>query len=332
MKFEIDVLNVGNADAIILRYIDDSDKEYVVLIDAGNKGDGEKVMEHIKNYTDKKCIDLAICTHPDSDHIGGFKEIVGNMDIKQFWIHDPKLSYIKDNIESDQHLKNTLLSESIIVPLFESIKESTELLSLIDSRKIPRNDQPFADLKFDDACLTVVGPSEDFYKEQVKGFRNIASLFESANSSMLIPGEYKRHLESVTQNFISHLNDTGKENNSSVILMFEPKDGEKYLFTADVGPIGLQRAIDSFKISDLTWLKVPHHGSRRNLEDLIVEKLRPKIAYISCKKNSHYPDEGVVKCLIQNRCNVYATYSGSLRLSYGVEPRGEYKNATPITI
>lgn len=89
MPFEIEMLAVGVADAIILRYIDPSDQEFVILIDAGNKKDGKKVVDQIKRWNRNKYIDLAICTHPDSDHIGGFFYVVDNIDIKEFWIHDP---------------------------------------------------------------------------------------------------------------------------------------------------------------------------------------------------------------------------------------------------
>ena len=52
-RFEIDMLDVGAADAFLLhayRKYQDSELEYVVLIDAGNEGDGKKVMRHIKDY------------------------------------------------------------------------------------------------------------------------------------------------------------------------------------------------------------------------------------------------------------------------------------------
>ena len=44
-NYEVHYLNVSDADAIIIRY-EDSQNKYVVLIDAGNVGDADK----IKNY------------------------------------------------------------------------------------------------------------------------------------------------------------------------------------------------------------------------------------------------------------------------------------------
>ena len=98
-RFEIDMLDVKAADAFLLHaFIDYEGREveYVVLIDAGNEGDGKKILNHINTYFTQKYIDLAICTHCDSDHYGGFKELIeehkkttSTFEIKQFWVHDP---------------------------------------------------------------------------------------------------------------------------------------------------------------------------------------------------------------------------------------------------
>ena len=84
MKYEFEMLSVNCADATILRFITDNDLEYVVLIDSGNKKDGKKIMDQINKHTNQKYIDLAICSHPDSDHIGGFFEIVGSLTLISF--------------------------------------------------------------------------------------------------------------------------------------------------------------------------------------------------------------------------------------------------------
>ena len=42
-KYEIDILDVEDADAILIHFVDEHDKEYVVAIDAGRYSDGEAV-------------------------------------------------------------------------------------------------------------------------------------------------------------------------------------------------------------------------------------------------------------------------------------------------
>ena len=40
-KYEIDMLNVGAADACLIHFFDEAGNSYVVLIDAGNYTDGK---------------------------------------------------------------------------------------------------------------------------------------------------------------------------------------------------------------------------------------------------------------------------------------------------
>lgn len=79
-KFEIDMLDVKAADAFLIHaYVEkggNNEWEYVVLVDAGNEGDGEVIYNHINKYYDQKYIDLIIITHCDSDHYGGMQYLI----------------------------------------------------------------------------------------------------------------------------------------------------------------------------------------------------------------------------------------------------------------
>lgn len=70
--YHIEMLSVGAADAFILYVIDNQDKGHLILIDAGNYNDGDKIIKHIRKYYSNPVIDLAIVTHCDDDHYGGF--------------------------------------------------------------------------------------------------------------------------------------------------------------------------------------------------------------------------------------------------------------------
>lgn len=76
-RFEIDMLDVKAADAFLIHsFVENSpglELEYVVLVDSGNEGDGEKILSHIKKYYRQQYIDLVIITHCDIDHYGGMK-------------------------------------------------------------------------------------------------------------------------------------------------------------------------------------------------------------------------------------------------------------------
>lgn len=67
-KYEIDMLDVADADAFLIRFYDENDTPYTVLVDGGRYTDGEKVHEFIRNQYNTYTINLAICTHCDDDH------------------------------------------------------------------------------------------------------------------------------------------------------------------------------------------------------------------------------------------------------------------------
>lgn len=87
-NYEVHYLSVSDADAIIIRY-ENSGDQYVVLIDAGNVSDSDKIKNYIWNHWKTYTIDLAICTHPDSDHKGGFFGLLNDRDviINEFWLN-----------------------------------------------------------------------------------------------------------------------------------------------------------------------------------------------------------------------------------------------------
>lgn len=89
-NYEVHYLNVSDADAIIIRYEDDNSK-YIALLDAGNVNDSDKIKNYIWKHWKTNTINLAICTHPDSDHKGGFFGLLNDEDItiEEFWLNSP---------------------------------------------------------------------------------------------------------------------------------------------------------------------------------------------------------------------------------------------------
>ena len=317
MAFEIHMLSVGVADAMMIRYLlPDTGYEVIILIDAGNVSDGPKIVKYIQENTQQNYIDLAICTHPDADHIGGFYHVVKKVRIEEFWIHDPSRhkSNAKKLLEGLQH--NDLFEKGLKF-VVENLRHTDNLLSLIDEKRIRRR-EPFAGLTYELAPLTVVGPAVSYYERLLGRFRDADLLWEE---ELLFEKSYKGGelipTELTNQQILDQSNDQSKENNSSVILLFQP-DENKYLFTSDAGPDALNRACTGFNLEDIYWLDVPHHGSRYNLTSALIAHLNPKIAFISCDGSRHYPNAAVVGELKAAGCQVHATcQTMDLKLSSG---------------
>lgn len=329
MPYEIEMLSVGAADAIILKYFNASNQEIVILIDAGNKKDGKKIVDNINKWTEQKYIDLAICTHPDGDHIGGFFYVVEHLRIEEFWIHDPSNHRSElDKLRNEIHESDIL--EKSLKYVIESLDYSTNLLSIIDSKGIKRDVEPFAGLEYKYAPLRVIGPTKDYYLALLSRFRDINSLYkeeELLEKSMRGDELITESLNS--QQLLDRDNERSKENNSSVVLLFEPED-KKYLFTSDAGPEALKKAHDEYDLSSLDWLDVPHHGSRYNLTTELINIFKSKISYISCDGSKHYPSPAVVKELRKAGSKIYSTASGSKLHRRGTDLRPGYTKAIPL--
>ena len=84
---EVHVIDVGNADSILIRQNDKN-----MLIDAGEKDDGDTILHYLSDQGVEK-LDLVIATHPHADHIGSMAKIVRNVPIGKFLIaYMPKSS------------------------------------------------------------------------------------------------------------------------------------------------------------------------------------------------------------------------------------------------
>jgi len=332
MAYEIEMLNVGNADAIILRYINSMGTEYVVVIDAGNKNDGIKVANQIKAFTNQKYIDLAICSHPDSDHIGGFFYLVENMQIDEFWIHDPA-NHV-DISEIRKSISEARLTKSMS-KITESIDNNINLLEIIRKKGITHK-EPFTGLKHEHIPLTILGPSIPFYESLIKNFRDVKQLFEEESileyddkDEYGLLWQILNEDESLSD-VLDEDDDKSSENNSSTIIAFHPDNEKKYLFTADTGPMALQQVVDLYHdwTKDLDWLDVPHHGSKKNLNSSLIKHFSPKVAFISGKGKRKYPSMAVVNALKKVGALVYSTAKSECNIVHrnGLEPRKGYGN------
>lgn len=156
MRIKILVLNVKDGDAIIV-HLTKEEKNFILLIDGGHVGDADMIIKELNVFlslANKKGPDLIICTHYDSDHIGGLKSIVNyyKKNIAEILIHrtsqiltipenfkyfDNKYSSIFPSesdlvMGADDYFSDIRKEEGVNIVL-ESIKQEIELLNLIDN-------------------------------------------------------------------------------------------------------------------------------------------------------------------------------------------------------
>lgn len=76
-NLEVHFIDVGQADSILIKKGKDS-----MLIDGGNNGDGNLIVNYLKKQNISK-LKYVIGTHPHEDHIGGLDNVVDNFEVEK---------------------------------------------------------------------------------------------------------------------------------------------------------------------------------------------------------------------------------------------------------
>lgn len=313
------MLNVGNADSFVIRHFGGDDKEIVILIDAGKSQHGEQVVKHIQKHTTSGKVDLAICTHPDNDHIGGFQIVFDEIDIVEFWMHDP--TKYRDTVKKMLDIGKK--DGSLTTLLLESLNQSISLMDRIGKIDGLIHKIPFAGLTYDKAPISILAPSEPYYVDRLKDFKDIHQLFESQQELSFEDYLYLNEKKAGI--------DSSKANNSSVVTLFHPLGG-KYLFTADADVTGLEEAKSNWDLSKLDWMQIPHHGSINNINAENLAFFDPELAYISASGRENKPHARVIE-MIRNNTNakIFTTAdNGGMLLRYGTPPREGYSETISV--
>lgn len=96
--FSAHYIDVGQGDCILIKSDDKT-----VLIDAGERGNADKIIQYLKQYNVTK-LDYVIATHPHSDHIGSMAEVISAFHVSNIIM--PKLS--KSNTPTTKTYENLL--------------------------------------------------------------------------------------------------------------------------------------------------------------------------------------------------------------------------------
>lgn len=126
--------------------------------------------------------------------------------------------------------------------------------------------------------ISIVGPSEKYYREVVKTMVADYGIKTYDDSSKEAYDDAFKIDENDIKSVIDSEEDSSPYNASSLIILYEPGDGKRLLFAGDANTTSLQMMLNKYKwLRNVDFLKVPHHGSRRNLNTSIIEDLSPKV-------------------------------------------------------
>lgn len=309
MEYEVVIIDVNDADAIVINYHDDK-HWWTALIDAGNIGDAKKVKPYVKHKENSKwIIDYAFCTHPDKDHKGGFFELLTDPQVKicNFYIRRPdtlmqndwrRLLYETGKLETDAKAIYNHPHDSNRNLIDEAIQYS----SLIE----PVLGQDVAGMP-----LMMIGPRKKFFQDACYQMAiNFAELEDETDAEKYAEDELPT--EENAKSVMDEVKEESSTNKSSLILLFHP-DNCNFLLAGDACSATLKDTVEDYnQFVCGSVLKVPHHGSKHNLTTEVIDILRPSSAVISAKGSKKHPNRAIVHFL-SKYCNVYSTSkSGTL--------------------
>lgn len=314
-SYKLHFLDVGDADCMVISYQEHqkSDRR-IVVIDAGNVSDSTTIKKFLwENYGIRK-IDLAVCTHPDKDHKGGFFGLLEDpqVNIVDFWLKDPAAVLSAEDFEDDvTDQEATDICRSVFNHPTDSNKNLIELACRKCSGKV---------LHVSDGCqhdslpITVVGPSDDLYREVVIEMINqFEELEDEADTTVY--DEQALPNDNDAKSVIDEDDDESATNKSSLMLLFNP--GRRFLLLGDATCASIKDAMNRHDLTNCT-IKVPHHGSKHNMTTEIIEDLKVVQSVISAKGTRKHPNSAIVHWLSKSG-NVYSTHK-THGLHYSSEP------------
>lgn len=323
-------------DAIIIRFQRDTDTDpIIIVIDGGFTDKHADILYHLDKFYKTDHINLLINTHPDQDHINGLIPLVQQARVDELLIHQPRL-YRND-------LDN-----------FTNLSALDDLLGFAELEDIPVT-QPFTGLERFGGALTILGPTEDYYKQLLDEQLETPPAPPKKPSAIgeRLSAMFDKALSSLPFETLGNDNETTARNNSSVICVLN-LFGKRLLFTGDAGIPALEAAVDvyetsigSFQANPLRFFQVPHHGSKHNLGTNLLDRIfGPKDApystdhhvFISAAKQSlKHPSPKVTNAIMRrgcapNRLAVTATAYGWIHHRYNSPDRPGSVSLDPFPI
>ncbi|MCD8391290.1 MAG: MBL fold metallo-hydrolase [Firmicutes bacterium] len=148
-EFSVSFLDVGKADAIVLRT-----ENHTAVIDCGEKGDGKDILECLEENGITE-LDYLFITHFDQDHVGGAKKVINSIPIGE-----------------------------IITPNYEGNNSEYEdyAAALDDNGITSRRLTETMEITLDDVRLTVYPPMKSDYEEEDNDFSLVISAVHGENT------------------------------------------------------------------------------------------------------------------------------------------------------
>lgn len=267
IEIKLKIFSVGCGDCMTIS-IQESFRTYNIFIDSGYAKSYHTTLSNEFNNIDS--LDLWVITHIDDDHIEGTESFMQEYrneksilteKIKNVWFNLLPKNEVEPKINSFDKLKSFLKGRNFRDFLFEN--------------NIPTNDKIISrhKLHLGKCVLDVISPDIDTYTKFLKAWEvdEIKSEQKSIIDKPKSKGEYdydKPIKEFINEPFEV---DTSLSNRSSIAFIFRVEEFS-ILFLADSHADLIEKELRGRGFSErnklsVDYVKVSHHGSKRNLNE-----------------------------------------------------------------
>lgn len=305
---QVKFLKAGKGDAILIK---SNGKN--MLVDGGDETTYLfKELDEI--FNNNECIDFLVITHHDSDHIKGIIDFLVELKnkrfgepkdfVKQVYFNSPRIITGKPIPKESKYLSFQQASEIEILINHLNLKWDSILLDTSPA------------IQLGDIKLTCLSPTEDI----VDGYANASGAYLSADER----SDWNNSLNDLERHVKDKSIDARMPNQSSIVFQLE-YNKKRSLLTGDVTPKRLESIIlklyeeNDKKLIPFDFIKLPHHGSHRNITKDIISKISCNKYVICTDGNNHFlPDKKALLKVIKyqpingNRISFLFNYSETL--------------------
>lgn len=291
---DVYMLAANEGDCILIRYGNDKEK-HNILIDGGTETCGrnvKKIIESCNNNGEK--MDVIIVTHVDEDHIGGLISGIAAIDEKVLHNCVQNITF-NTSIGFQRHCQSNLKitnkpEESVKVTVSEtdgcSVGHAKSLCDIIADKGLNDRLTDFiiagTQMIVGGAILTLLSPDKKSLNKFMNTWKEDLEQEPEKGCAWELPDTiYQDISHLMSKNYPS--SDGSPSNRASIAFIFEYED-VSILFLGDaVAPVYVTELKRYMKNKTITLdaIKLPHHGSSRNISEAFLKSINTDTFMIS---------------------------------------------------
>jgi len=149
------------------------------------------------------------------------------------------------------------------------------------------------------AAFTVAEFWDSGYQSGTRAQATLLSLITARNIHLITPrAGFNEQIGQVSVSVLAPTTGSARDANNASLVLRLVYGKTSFLLTGDLGDCEQQSVL---KWPESTVLKVPHHGSRYSTDPTFLQRVRPRMAVISCGKGNtyHHPSTSTLDLLRQ---------------------------------